>query len=76
MHQTEEESKLDASDDIWTIVEVANYLRLNPQTVYRLTQQGQLPGFKVGRHWRFKREHISKWMEEQIKKQPSSAEKP
>ena len=57
-----------SDDDILTIAEVANYLRLNPQTVYRLTQQGQLPGFKVGRHWRFSRRHIEEWIKAQVRR--------
>lgn len=56
-----------SDDDILTVAEVAGYLRLNPQTVYRLTQQGQLPGFKVGRHWRFSRRHIEEWMKAKVR---------
>lgn len=54
------------AETILTIDEVAAYLRLNPQTVYRLTQKGVLPGFKVGRHWRFRKDIIDSWIEEQI----------
>ncbi len=54
------------TETILTINEVAAYLRLNPQTVYRLTQKGVLPGFKVGRHWRFHKDIIDSWIKEQI----------
>lgn len=37
-----------------TAEEVANYLRLPLSTVYKLVQEKRLPGFKVGKHWRFR----------------------
>ena len=52
-------------DEIWTIQEVAIYLKLNEKTAYRLASEGKLPGFKVGGSWRFKREDLESWIEEQ-----------
>ena len=48
-----------------TVREVANYLNVDEKTVYRLAQKGELPGFKVAGTWRFKREDIDRWIEEQ-----------
>ena len=45
-----------------TAEEVAEYLRLPLSTVYKLVQDKRLPGFKVGKHWRFRRETIAKWI--------------
>lgn len=50
-----------------TVREVANYLNVDEKTVYRLAQKGGLPGFKVAGTWRFKREDIDHWIEEQKK---------
>lgn len=50
--------------EIMTVAEVADYLRLNEATVYRLAQQGKLPGVKLGRQWRFKKEAIDQMLEE------------
>ena len=50
-----------------TVREVANYLNVDEKTVYRLAQKGELPGFKVAGTWRFKREDIDRWIEEQKK---------
>jgi len=47
---------------ILTVQEVAAYLRLHAVTVYRMAQSGDLPAFRVGRRWRFKREQIEQWM--------------
>ena len=48
-----------------TVKDVAEYLQLSPDQIYRLAQQGRIPASKVGARWRFKRENIDRWMEEQ-----------
>lgn len=53
------------SDEILTIQELAEYLKLNEKTAYRLAGEGKLPGFKVGGSWRFKRVDIEQWIEQQ-----------
>lgn len=53
------------SDQILTLKEVAEYLKLAEKTAYRLAAEGKLPGFKVGGSWRFKKEDIEQWIERQ-----------
>jgi excisionase family DNA binding protein len=48
-----------------TVEEVAKYLRLPLSTVYKLVQDKRLPGFKVGKHWRFRREAFQEWIKQQ-----------
>ncbi|EHY0954113.1 helix-turn-helix domain-containing protein [Vibrio cholerae] len=55
------------TDQILTLQEVAEYLKLAEKTAYRLAAEGKLPGFKVGGAWRFKREDLEAWIEEQKK---------
>ena len=50
-------------DKLLTIQEVADYLRLNRFTVYRLAESGNLPGFKVTDQWRFKIREIERWLQ-------------
>lgn len=57
------------NDEILTIDEVSSYLKLAKKTAYRLAAERKLPGFKVGGSWRFKREDIDRWIEEQKKKE-------
>ncbi len=38
-----------------TTEQIANYLKIDKFTVYRLVAQKKLPAFKVGNQWRFKR---------------------
>lgn len=47
-----------------TAEEVAEYLRLPLSTVYKLVQDKRLPGFKVGKHWRFRREAFQEWIKQ------------
>lgn len=56
---------IDMTYEILTIQEIAEYLKLNEKTAYRLASEGKLPGFKVGGSWRFKRVDLEKWIEEQ-----------
>jgi len=50
------------AENILTIQEVADLLKINEKTVYKLTAAGKIPGFKVGGSWRFERETISNWI--------------
>lgn len=49
-------------DEIMTVKEVAEYLKLHHMTVYKLVQKGKIPATKVGGSWRFKKEIIDKWL--------------
>ena len=52
--------------EILTLDEVAAYLKAGKKTVYRLAQQGQIPGFKLGGTWRFRRTELDRWIAAQI----------
>ena len=43
---------------VLTPEEAAAYLRVNPQTVYRLLRAGRCPGVKIGRQWRIRRSDL------------------
>jgi excisionase family DNA binding protein len=48
-----------------TVREVAAYLAVDEKTIYRLAQQGKLPGFKVAGTWRFQLQDIHSWIDRQ-----------
>ena len=48
-------------DKVLDVREAAEYLRINDQTLRRLARDGEIPAFKVGRSWRFKRETLDAW---------------
>ena len=49
--------------DVMTIQETSSYLRVPISSLYKLAQDGKIPCQKVGRHWRFRKEAIDKWLE-------------
>ena len=44
--------------DIVTAKEVGQFLKLTDSTIYKLAATGEIPGFKVGKSWRFDMEEI------------------
>jgi len=49
-------------DSVMTIDDLSAYLKIAKSTLYKLAQEGKLPGQKVGRHWRFHRDVIDEWL--------------
>jgi len=49
---------VDDHADVLTADEAAKYLRVSLKTLYRLVAAGQIPGQKVGRAWRFRRDDL------------------
>lgn len=54
-----------ADDTVFTVQELAAYLRMKPVTIYKHAKAGKLPAFKVGANWRFKKATIDRWIAEQ-----------
>ena len=52
-------------DTILTIKDVAAYLKVNERTVYRLAASGNIPAFKVGGSWRFRKDALELWITDQ-----------
>lgn len=52
--------------DIMTLEEVAEYLRLKPQTIYTWAQEKKIPAAKIGKEWRFRRSVIDKWFDQHM----------
>jgi excisionase family DNA binding protein len=49
-------------DHVLTIDELSAYLKIPKSTLYKLVREGKIPSQKIGRHWRFHRETIDKWL--------------
>lgn len=49
-------------EQLLTLEQVAEYLNVDKFTVYRLLSDKDLPGFKVGNQWRFKKKLIENWL--------------
>ena len=53
-------------NEIMTIQEVAEYLRVSERTIYDWASKGQIPCGKLGSIWRFKRSEIEKWVDKRL----------
>ncbi|MGE4282741.1 MAG: helix-turn-helix domain-containing protein [Clostridia bacterium] len=49
--------------EILTVSQVAEYLQLSEMTTYKLVQEGKMPAFKIGRHWRVKKSDLNAFIE-------------
>ena len=57
---------MDNPDKIMTLEEVADYLRVKPQTIYTWAQEKKIPAAKLGKEWRFKKSMIDRWFIERM----------
>jgi len=49
--------------DVMNAVEAAHFLGAHVETVRRLARKGEIPAYKVGKDWRFRREALRHWIE-------------
>jgi excisionase family DNA binding protein len=54
--------------DVMTIEDLSKYLKISKSTLYKLAQEGSVPGQKVGKHWRFHRDVINQWLASRLDK--------
>jgi len=52
----------DETGEIFTLDDVAAYLKVGKRTVYRLAAAKKIPAFKVGGTWRFRKADIDRWI--------------
>jgi nitrogen PTS system EIIA component len=53
-------------DEILTIREVAKYLKMNERSIYKLAHLGLIPTVKIASQWRFRKNLIDAWLENQM----------
>lgn len=57
-----------ASEGLLTVADVAELLRVPVSWVYERTRQrgvNRLPGFRLGKYWRFRAVEVMSWLERQ-----------
>jgi excisionase family DNA binding protein len=52
----------DARESLWTVDEVAEYLKLQPETIRSMARRGELPAIKLGKVWRFTKTAIQEML--------------
>ena len=60
---------------VMTIEELSAYLKIPKSTLYKLVREGKVPSQKVGRHWRFRKEAIDRWLDETQAEEPAKGER-
>ncbi len=50
--------------NITTIDDLTRYLKVSKSTRFKLVRAGKVPGQKVGKHWRFRKEIIDRWLDD------------
>ena len=58
--------------DVLTIEELSVYLKIPKSTLYKLVREGKVPSQKIGRHWRFRKEAIDRWLDETRAEEPDT----
>jgi excisionase family DNA binding protein len=55
---------------IWTVKEVADYLRVHPETVRQWLREGELVGMPLGGKggWRIERANLERFIEQQTRR--------
>jgi len=49
-------------DEIMTMDELAEYLKISKSTLYKLAVENKIPGTKIGKRWRFHKDAIDEWV--------------
>ena len=63
-------------DNVLTIKEMAVYLKIPKSTIYKLVREGKIPSQKIGRHWRFRKIAIDRWLgDTQVTERDSGGDK-
>lgn len=50
-------------NELLTIAEVAERLKLSPQTIYKMIKDRTLPAIRVGSQWRISEQKIQEWLD-------------
>lgn len=52
------------NEQVFTVDELADYLKVSKSTLYKQLAFGKVPGQKIGKHWRFRKAAIDRWLAE------------
>jgi len=52
------------SREVMNVRQASQYLGVSPDTLYKYVNEQQIPAFKLGNRWRFKKSKLDQWMEE------------
>lgn len=57
-------------EELLTTKELAQHLKIKPQTVLRKVRNGELPAIRVGQRFRFNKKQVNRWLSERTVSKP------
>ena len=60
--KSQDKTMVDIVDRWLSINEIAQYLGVSSDTVYKWIERKSLPAHKIGRLWKFKKEEVDEWV--------------
>jgi len=48
--------------------QASQYLGVSPDTLYRYICDGEVPAFKLGSRWKFRKTVLDRWMEQKMRR--------
>ena len=52
--------------EVMNLRQASQYLGVSPDTLYRYICEGEVPAFKLGNRWKFKKTILDRWMERKM----------
>lgn len=53
-----------SEETLWDVEEVAKYLKVSKDTIYRWLDTKNMPSKRIGKKWLFRKEDIDAWIDE------------
>src|SRR5271166_6169655 len=63
LNSVEEGNAMTESREVMNIRQASQYLGVSPDTLYKYVNEQEIPAFKLGNRWRFKKSKLDEWME-------------
>ncbi|HYV33676.1 MAG TPA: helix-turn-helix domain-containing protein, partial [Candidatus Limnocylindria bacterium] len=63
--KNQKEAKLPEPKEVMNLREACVYLQVSQDTLYKYLAERKIPAFKLRNRWRFKKDLLDQWMEEQ-----------
>ena len=53
---------LEITDRWLSVIEIAHYLGISKETIYRWIEAKKIPAHKIGKQWKFKTKEVDDWI--------------
>lgn len=63
MKKKEKRAKPEKKIEYVTVEELAKNLKVSARTIQRIIHRKQIPAIRIGRQWRFRKEWVDEWLE-------------